>query len=264
MELAGRRVMITGASRGIGKAIAERCAAAGARVALVARSEGPLKELAASFAGATYFPTDLGEAAAVDGLIERVEADGGPVDVLINNAGVATGGDFADMAPDDIEQIYRLNLLTPVQLCRQVLPGMLARGQGHIVNVSSMAGCVGFPGMAAYASSKAGLTHFTAILRADLRGRPVGTTLVEVGFVPTDMLAAVNEYRPSLLSKQRTDLLRLSVDVSVDELSQAVADAISKGRRHVRLPRREAAYAVLPELGRRAIEVILTGVPHQD
>src|SRR5438552_17574934 len=139
MELAGRRVMITGASRGIGEALAERFAAAGTRVALVARSEGPLKELAGRLGG-TAHPADLADPEQVAGLVDRVEADGGPIDVLVNNAGIDTTGAFINTAPSDVEFLYRLNLVTPVELCRQLVPRMLDRGRGHIVNVSSLAG----------------------------------------------------------------------------------------------------------------------------
>ncbi|MBV8237088.1 MAG: SDR family NAD(P)-dependent oxidoreductase, partial [Acidimicrobiia bacterium] len=93
MELAGKRVLITGASRGIGQALAERFTAAGARVALVARSEGPLKELADRLGG-TAHPADLGDREQVVGLVDRVEGDGGPVDILVNNAGVDLTGSF--------------------------------------------------------------------------------------------------------------------------------------------------------------------------
>src|SRR6266566_349809 len=97
MELAGKRVLITGASRGIGQALAERFTAAGARVALVARSEGPLKELADRLGG-TAHPCDLCDPVELSGLIERVEADGGPIDVLVNNAGVDNVGFFTHVS----------------------------------------------------------------------------------------------------------------------------------------------------------------------
>ena len=89
---------------------------------------------------------------------------------------------FAEASADDVEFLYRLNVVTPVELSRQALGGMLQRGRGHIVNVSSLAGVGPFPGMAMYASSKAALNQFTAALRADLKGTPVGTTLVELGY----------------------------------------------------------------------------------
>src|SRR5436305_15191019 len=113
MELAGKRVLITGASRGIGQALAERFTAAGSRVALVARSEGALKDLAGRLGG-TAHPADLADPEQVSGLIDRIESDGGPVDVLVNNAGVDMTGSFAKAADRDVEFLYRLNLLTPV------------------------------------------------------------------------------------------------------------------------------------------------------
>jgi short-subunit dehydrogenase len=264
MQLADRRVVVTGASRGIGKVIAESCAAAGARLALVARSEGPLKDLAAKHRGATAHPVDLADPEAVTGLIERIEADGGPVDVLINNAGAANFGPLHMQDASEVEQMFRINLLTPVHLCRQVLPGMLARGRGHIVNVSSLAGVAAFPGMVAYASTKAGLSHFTSGLRADLKGTPIGVTLVELGFVPTDMYDHVGSYRPTELAKQRLDTLGILADVPLAQVGEAVVGGVVAGRRHVRLPKRAAVNAIITETPRRVVELLLTGVPHRD
>jgi short-subunit dehydrogenase len=256
-------VLVTGASRGIGEAIATACAGAGARVALVARSEGPLKELASQLGG-TAHATDLGDPAAVDGLIERVEADGGPIDVLINNAGIDLSGAFVAASHHDLEQIYRINLLSPVHLCRQVLPGMLARGRGHIVNVSSLAGAAVFPGLVAYSSTKAGLTHFTAGLRADLKGKPIGLTVVELGPIPTEMLSHVDSYRPTQASFNRFYKLQILVDVPREKVAADVVDAIVRNRRHVRHPKRAAFNVALTETPRRLVEVLLAGVPHQE
>jgi uncharacterized protein len=262
MELQGKRVLITGASRGIGEALAVAFAGAGARVALVARSEGPLKELASRLGG-TAHPADLFDPETVDGLIARVEADGGPIDVLVNNAGIDIAGDFVTAPPAELEQIYRLNLITPVQLTRHVLPGMLQRGVGHIVNMSSMAGSAAFPGLAAYSSTKAGLTHFTSGLRADLKGKPVGTTVVELGPIPTDMRDHVFEYKPTADSFKRSYRLQLLVDVPKEIVAADVVDAVQKNRRHVRRPKRAALFPLLAEAPRRMVELLLTGVRHQ-
>src|SRR3954471_15892952 len=105
MELAGKRVLVTGASRGIGQALAEHFTAAGARVALVARSAGPLKELAGRLHG-TAHPAALANATQVGTLLDRVESDGGPVDVLVNNAGVDLTGPFMDHTADEVEFLY--------------------------------------------------------------------------------------------------------------------------------------------------------------
>src|SRR3954462_3526623 len=196
MELEGSRVLITGASRGIGEAMARRFAARGARVALVARTEPAIKDLAAELDG-TAHPADLSDPHDVRGLIERIEGDGGPIDVLVNNAGIDELGRFDRKSAEDVERAFRVNLVSPAELCRQAIPGMLERGRGHIVNVSSLAGTAVFPGLVAYSSTKAGLSQLTAGLRAELRGTPLRTTLVELGPIPTDMLDRVQAYEPT-------------------------------------------------------------------
>jgi NAD(P)-dependent dehydrogenase (short-subunit alcohol dehydrogenase family) len=263
MDLAGKRVLVTGASRGIGEAMAQRFAAAGAIVAGVARNGEQLRALAAK-TGGTAHPADLGDPEQVASLIERVEDEAGPIDVLVNNAGIDTTGALADVPSGDVQLLYQVNLITPAQLCRQVIPGMLQRKQGHIVNVSSLAGCAVYPGIATYASSKAGLTQLTAGLRADLRGLPIRTTVVELGPIPSDMLSHVNSYLPTARSFRRGYRLHLLVDIPREVVADHVVEAVEKGRRHVRLPRRAALFSYLPEAPRRMIEMINIGVPHQE
>ena len=259
MDLNGRHVLITGASRGIGEALARRFAAAGARVALLARNAEALEKLAADLGG-TAHPADLGDATVVRGLIDRVEASAGPVDVLVNNAGVGVGSAFADQTAEDVEFVYQVNLLSPAELCRQAIPRMLARGRGHIVNVSSMAGTAVFPGLTVYSSTKAGLTQFTAGLRADLKGLPIGTTVVELGPIPTDMLDQVDDYKPTEDSFNRFYRLHLLVDVSRERVADNVVRAVQKNRRHVRIPKRAIIFPMLAEAPRRTVELFLTGV----
>src|SRR4030095_3333254 len=140
MELRGRRVLITGASRGIGEALAHRFTASGATVALFAGPADAIEKLAADLGG-TAHPADLADPTQVATLINHVEDEAGPIDVLVNNAGVApTTRAINDWAREELEQIYRVNLLSPAELCRQLIPRMLRRGGGHIVNVSSLAG----------------------------------------------------------------------------------------------------------------------------
>ena len=163
--------------------------------------------------GGTAIAADLADPAQVDGLIARVERDTGPVDVLVNNAGLDMVGALVDAKAEDIRTIHQVNLVTPIELCRQVLPGMLMRGRGHIVNVSSLAGVGGFAGMTSYCSTKGGLTNFTGVLRLELKGTPIGTTLVELGPIPTDMLDHVNDYAPTRKSFDRFYKLQMLVDV---------------------------------------------------
>jgi len=232
-------------------------------VALVARNADALAELAAELEG-TAHPADLTDPATVDGLIGRLEAEIGPIDVLVNNAGIDLAGHVRDHGAAELEKIFRLNLLTPAELCRQALGPMIDRGDGHIVNISSMAGVAAFPGLAAYSSTKAGLTQFTAGLRADLRGMPVRTTVVELGPVPTDMLAHVDDYRPTRDSFRRLGRLQLLPDTSREIVAEAVVTAVQRDRRHVRLPKRSAGFAMLTEAPRRTVELLLAGVRHQE
>jgi short-subunit dehydrogenase len=140
---------------------------------------------------------------------------------------------------------------------------MLGRGGGHIVNVSSMAGCSALPGLVSYSASKAALSHFTAGLRADLRGLPIGTTLVELGPIPTEMLAHTADYEPTAAAFRRAYRMHVAVDVSREKVADEVVLAVQKGRKHVRIPKRGALFPILSEAPRRAAELVLIGVPHQ-
>ena len=260
MELRGKRVLITGASRGIGEALARRFAAVGAHVALVARSADAIEKLAADLGG-TAHPADLADPAQVATLINHVEDEAGPVHVLVNNAGIApTSGAIQNWTREELEQIYRVNLISPAELCRQAIPRMLRHGGGHIVNVSSLAGTGVFPGLTGYSSTKAGLTQFTAGLRADLKKLPIGTTVVELGPIPTEMLDSVEEYKPTADSFRRFYRLQLLKDVSKETVADDVVTAVEKGRRHVRHPKRAIAFPLLAEAPRRTVEILLSGV----
>jgi short-subunit dehydrogenase len=262
MRLDGKRVLITGASRGIGEALAEKFTDAGATVALVARSKDALQKVAERFGG-TAHAADLSDPAQVSGLIDRVELEAGPVDVLVNNAGGGVAQGFTDAPEDALRMTTELDYLAPAELCRQAIPRMLLRGGGHIVNVSSLAGIGVYPGLVTYSAAKAALSHFTAGLRADYRGLPIGTTLVELGPVATDLLAGADDYGPTAKAFQRFYRLRLSAVVPREKVATEVVRAVEKGRRHVRLPRRATASAILVEAPRRITELALLGVPHR-
>lgn len=263
MKLRGKRVLITGASRGIGETLAYAFADAGALVALVARNQHAIETLAAALGG-TAHAADLSDPAQVAALVPRVEEEAGQIDVLVNNAGIENPGSFIDEPADEMRRVTQVNYLAPAELCRQTVPRMLRRGSGHIVNVSSMAGVVAVPGVATYSASKAALSHFTAALRADLRGLPINTTLVELGPIPTDMLAQGYDYEPTGKAFQRAYKLRFMVDVPREKVAREVVQAVKKGRRHVRLPRRGAFFPLLVETPRRATEIMLFGIPHQE
>jgi short-subunit dehydrogenase len=246
MELARRRVLVTGASRGIGAALVRELTARGATTALVARSSTALATVAAEVGGTAY-PADLSDLPAIAGLVDRIEADG-PIDVLVNNAGVSHVGWFLDRTVEEIDQVVTVNLLAPMHLCRALLPRMMERRRGHVVNISSMAAVIAPPGLASYGASKAGLSHFTAGLRADLRDQPIGFTTVHLGSVSTDMDDEARSYGPLRVMAARSngrDVTPMPVFVA------AVLDAIEKNRSEVRVPTFMAPLAGATNLPRK-------------
>lgn len=260
MELSGARVLVTGASRGIGEALAVGFAEAGATVALVARDSVAITALATALRGSAH-PADLGDPAQVSSLIARIEEEAGPVDVLVNNAGIQSSGYFATSSAEDLRRATEVNFLAPAELTRQAVPRMLRRGRGHIVNITSFAATVPMPGLVAYSASKAALAQFTAAVRVDLRGLPIGTTLVALGIVPTEM-AGNDGYGLTAQAAGRLCRARLLGSVSRERVAAEVVAAVRSGRRHVRLPRRAAILPAVAEAPRRAGEVLYRGL-HQ-
>ncbi len=182
-----RTAIVTGASRGIGPYIARSLAGAGYDLVLASRSSAAIEELAKEIASqgarAVAIPADLTMPEAVDALARAAERELGSVDVLVNNAGGDPQREFETMSWAENEEIFRLNVLAPMQLTHALLPGMLARGKGHIVNISSIAGRVGFPYTEAYAAAKDGLIGFTRVLRNDYRLRGVTASVVVLGAI---------------------------------------------------------------------------------
>ena len=194
----------------------------------------------------------------------RVVEAQGPIDVLVNNAGVDFTGALTDLDPLGIRDLIAINLVAPMLLSRAVIPGMRARGRGHIMNVSSLAGTNALPGLAPYSTSKAGLSHFTAALRADYKGTGITTTLAEIGPVESTMMQNLRRYPPTERALTRLTRLGLAVELDMDTVVAALVVAIEQQRRHVRLPRRNAMFPILTETPRRMTEMLLTGVRAQD
>jgi NAD(P)-dependent dehydrogenase (short-subunit alcohol dehydrogenase family) len=182
-ELAGRRILVAGASGGIGLAVARRLAAAGARLVLVARSPAPL-DAAARETGGTGVPGDVADGAFVDSLRSRV-AEEGSLDGLVHAAGAFDLAPIASTSPDMFRRMVDGNLTGPFLLIRAFLPAMLEAGHGHIVTIGSVAGRVAFPGNGAYSASKFGVRGLHAVLDQELRGTGVRCTLVEPGATDT-------------------------------------------------------------------------------
>lgn len=259
MRVAGTHVLLTGATGDIGRRLATHLSDAGARLTLVARSTQPLEALAADL-GAHAVPADLTDRDTLRSLIRDVEQAHGPVDVLVNNAGTETVGHLTNLSADDLEHLLALNLLAPVELCRQVLPGMTARGRGHLVNISSLAGVATFPGLATYGATKAGLTHFTSGLRADLRGGPIGTLAVEIGPVSSQMMSRIASHPPTAAAFDRVLGLRALTMLDPDAVARAVVAAVEDDQATLRMPRRAAPLATLAHAPRSVVRLALTGI----
>ncbi len=264
MQLRDRHVVVTGASRGIGAALARAFAGRGARVTLVARSADALAVLAREIDGHAIV-ADLTDPVVVGGLIARIEDEVASIDVLVNNAGIDLTGGFTDLTPEELERLIRLNVISVTELTRQVLPRMIARGRGHLVMMSSLAGAGTFPGIAVYAGTKAYVTHMSEGIRLELKGLPVGLTVVEPGLVrPTDMADSVTSYGPTAASFARFNRLGLLADVDCDTLAGHVVTAVEQGKRNVRYPKRARLFPQLTNAPRRLAALFLVGVPRRE
>lgn len=197
------RVLITGASSGIGAAAARLFAKGGADVVLVSEREDDLNEVAceihAAGGKATALVADFSNPEQVEGLIARVEDEGGPLDVLVNNAGVGMGATILNTKPQDLRFLFEVNFFALASLCRQALEVMAKRGQGRIINVSSAAGRIGGPEVGAYAATKGAVHTYTQALRIEARSYGVHVSEALPISVRTQFFDNVKgqKYRPS-------------------------------------------------------------------
>lgn len=186
-ELKEKTVLITGASRGIGSFIAKECARRGARVVGVARDRTKLatlqSRLSASGTKCFVFAWDLSMLETLPALIEQIEQTAGTIDVLINNAGIERYRAFQDYSLTDLQDVISVNLLAAMELSRLLLPGMLLRKSGHIVNLASTAAKKGHPFDSAYSASKAGLLMWSDALRQELNSSGVKVSAICPGYV---------------------------------------------------------------------------------
>jgi 3-oxoacyl-[acyl-carrier protein] reductase len=188
-----RIALITGASRGIGRSIAERLAKDGRHVVLVSRTAGPLSDLASQIndAGgqASFKAVDVADAAAVDKAIEEVIAEHGRLDILVNNAGITKDGLVLRMSNDDWNAVIQTNLTSAFVAIRAAAREMMRKRFGRIVNIGSTSGVVGNAGQANYAAAKAGLIGLTKSIARELGGKGITCNLIAPGFIETDMTA---------------------------------------------------------------------------
>jgi 3-oxoacyl-[acyl-carrier protein] reductase len=212
VDLKGQVALVTGASQGLGRAIAEALAAAGATVALVARSVDKLAEVAggiqAAGGRAEAFPCDVSKGEDIQRVVDAVVEKLGRLDVLVNNAGVTRDTLLPRMSDEEWDQVLTTNLRAPFLFMRAASRPMMQQRYGRIVNVASVSGLIGNPGQANYSASKAGLVGLTRTVAKELAGRKITVNAVAPGFIASDMTAALG---PALLDevKKRVPAKRL-------------------------------------------------------
>ncbi len=244
MELSGKRALVTGASSGIGREIAKELAKHGVKLAITARRKAALDELAAEVGGAVVLEVDLSRRGAAAELAARATEALGGVDLLVNNAGVGIAGTQTVVADDDMaRELFETNYWTPLALTRALAPAMVARGDGAVANVTSIASVAPFPLTGHYASSKAALALATDTLRAELRGTGVHVLQVVPGPVETAMLAELKQVPGVPLDRMpRGD---------APTLARKVVRALERRRDTVVYPGSLALVRVLPTVTQR-------------
>lgn len=253
MELRDKNVVVTGASSGIGRATAVEMARRGANVVLAARRVDRLEEVASECRAlgvrAVTVVTDVTSPADCRRLIDTA----GAVDVLVNNAGFAIFSSVAEADPAEVRAMVETNYLGAFHCTQAVLPRMLARGGGTIVNVSSIAGLMGFARMSAYCASKFALTGFTEALRDEVIGSGVRVALVCPGTADTELFVKAERGKMPGAS-------RLMLAVQPERVARAVCDAAQDGRYRRILPALAAIYMRMKELFPRVAHLLFRRV----
>lgn len=257
MRLAGSHVVVTGATRGIGRALADELTCRGARLSLIARNAELLSKTAADL-GATAVPTDLALADQLAAVIPAAERANGPVDVLINNAGLQAATPLAHVDPARLREVLATNIIAPLELCRQALQTMLPRRSGALVNVTSLAGEFALRNIIPYGSSKAALTTATQALRRELKGTGVLAQLAMIGYVETDMMA--DSQADPISGAQATRLGKLP-PLTAESVASDIADGIERGRKVMVLPPLAAPVPWFRELPTRLVDAVMIGIP---
>ncbi|HEY1774154.1 MAG TPA: SDR family NAD(P)-dependent oxidoreductase [Gammaproteobacteria bacterium] len=214
-QLSGKSVVLTGASQGLGVVMARALATAGADLLLAARSEDKLKAVALAMPPGSRVAvqvTDVTSVADRSTLLKRAHSEFGSIDVLINNAGVEDLGSYTEQDPAVLRRIIETNLLSPMLLAREALPAMLKRGQGHVVNIASLAGRTGMPFGAAYSGSKGGLAEWSISLAAELRDTGVAVSVICPGFVAeTGMFSRKDAPAPRSIGASSPEAVAMAV-----------------------------------------------------
>ncbi len=230
-EIAGQVTLVTGASRGIGAAIADRLAAEGARVIGTATTQEGADAISARLAasGGRGHLLDVAETGAIEALIERIGVEVGAVTILVNNAGIARDQLLLRMKDEDWQSVLDVNLGAVFRASKAVLRGMLKARRGRIISIGSVIGSMGNAGQANYAAAKAGVIGFTKSLAREVGSRGVTVNVVAPGFIETDMTHDIGEsQRKAMLAS--VPLGRLGV---ADDIAHAVAFLAGPGGAYI-------------------------------
>jgi 3-oxoacyl-[acyl-carrier protein] reductase len=224
-----KNILVTGASRGIGRAVSKAVACAGANVILTARDEnalGDLKDEIISEGGsAACFPADLASGEDIEKMFDRVKKDYEKLDVLINNAGIVKAGKLVDFSIKDFDRLIAINLRAVYLCCQHALKLMLPAGSGYIINISSVVGFKGYPNQTAYTASKHGVAGLSKALSAEVQKHGIRVSLIHPGGVDTDLAGQVRPdldrsvlMKPEDIAQTVMYLLSLSDRAMVDEI----------------------------------------------
>jgi short-subunit dehydrogenase len=258
----GTRAIVSGASRGIGRATATALAARGARLGLIARGRERLEELAATLDGdPIVLPADIGERADVEVAVEEFVRQAGGLELVVANAGIAHYGPFYELPIERAEEMVRINLLGTLYTAKAALPHLLDRASGHVVVVASGASLRAFPWAATYGATKSAQAAFAEALRHELSGTGVSVSTVFPGEIATDLHAHERERMP--------DWYRSGEAIPPERVAGAIVDAVEEDRRAAYVPpivRALGINALAPRLSDRLLATLrgATAAPRRD
>ena len=236
-DLTGRKALVTGATGGLGNAIARALHAQGASVALSGTRAEALEALAGELGERAHIvPANLAEAASVEALVPAAEAALGGLDILVNNAGITRDNLFLRMKDEEWDQVIGVNLTAAFRLSRAAVKGMMRRRSGRIVNIGSVVGTTGNPGQGNYAAAKAGLVGLTKALAAEVASRNVTVNCISPGFITSPMTDALNEkQREGILTRVPAGRLGTGAEIgaAVVYLASDEAAYVTGHNRHV-------------------------------